>query len=201
MKKIVGLLAGFVCLFLIHTGSVLACESYTDYSTDELKELRDAINQSDADPLDRMLAFEKMMCSDSPNMRHYAMEQGMKNVDDPLVRNEIMLKALLEKRRIDVEIGTSKDMTKNDKAFVAEQGGVYSHKVTYRSEPEGCIGLYQTEKCDSTYSLIISGDRVELNYQQVSGTFRLSKAGELVGTIRARNHQNYTQLPAVIKLF
>ena len=59
-----------------------------------------------------------MACSDSPNLRHYAFMQGLINIEEPFLRNEIMLKALMEKQRVDVELGASSEMTKGDKEFV-----------------------------------------------------------------------------------
>ena len=119
------------------------------------------------------------------------------------MRNEIMLKALMEKKRVDVELGSSKDMTKDDKAFVTKHAAVYSGMVAYRSQSAGCIALgsRSRDSCDTNHALVISGDRVELNHGYVSGLFRLSREGELVGTLRAQNHPKYTRLPAVIKLF
>ena len=49
--------------------------------------------------------------------------------------------------------------------------------------------------------MFIVGDKVELNYSRVSGEFRLSGSGELVGTLRASDRGEYTRIPAVIKLF
>lgn len=192
-----------LCLFFLSVGVAVACESYDDYSTDELKELRGVLNNAEADPFDRMEALERMACSDSPNIRHYAFRQGLLNIEEPFLRNEIMLKALMEKKRVDVELGSSKEMTKDDKAFVTRHAEVYSGMVAYRSQSVGCIvlGSRARDSCDTGSALVISGDRVELNHGNVSGLFRLSREGELVGTLRAQNHSKYTRIPAVIKLF
>ena len=142
-----------------------------------------------------------MACSDSPNLRHYAFMQGLINIEEPFLRNEIMLKALMEKQRVDVELGASSEMTKGDKEFVKKHAGVYSKRVIFRSQPAGCISFYSRDSCGSSQGLFASGDRVEFNDGHVSGLFRLSREGELVGTLRAQNHEKYTRIPAVIKLF
>lgn len=201
MLKYIVKLCGMLSLFALSVGLAFACDEYTDYTTDELKELRSVLNNDDADPFDRMEALERMACSDSPNIRHYAYKQGLENIQEPFLRNEVMLRALMEKTRIDVELGNSREMTKDDKAFVATHGGMYSHHVKYRSSSQGCIGFYYNDKCAPASGMMISGDKVELNYSHVSGVFRLSGAGELVGTLRAQNHSKYTRIPAVIKLF
>ena len=143
-----------------------------------------------------------MACSDSPNLRHYAFMQGLINIEEPFLRNEIMLKALMEKQRVDVELGASSEMTKGDKEFVKKHAGVYSKRVTSRSQSAGCISFNaRDDSCGSSQGLVVSGDRVEFNDSHVSGLFRLSREGELVGTLRAQNHEKYTRIPAVIKLF
>lgn len=190
----------FVCVAGLYSGAVHACNGFSEYSITELKEFREMLSKPDADPLDRLFAFEQMACSDRPSIRSYALKVGLNTITDPLVRNEIMLKALMQKKRIDVELGSSKNQTDDDKKFIAEHAGVYSRNVTFQSEPDGCVSLYGGS-CDVAYSLFIMGDKVELNYSQVLGQFRLSSSGELVGTLRAGQGAKFTQIPAVIKLY
>ena len=181
-------------------GAACACDKYSDYTIDEIKEFRAMLGKDDADPLDRLFAFEQMVCSDRPNIRSYAIKQGLNTIQDPLVRNEVMFRAMMQKTRIDVELGNSRELTDFDKKFLAEHGDMYSRLVSARKEEAGCISMYGNN-CDSRYSIFINGDKVELNYSPISGEFRLSGNGELVGTIRADNNARYTRIPAVIKLF
>lgn len=185
---------------VFQSGVIFACEKLTPYSTEELKEYLEILGKSDADPLDRMFAVEKLACSDNPNLRNYAMKAGLKNSVDPLVRNQVMLKAMMQKKRIDVELNSNEQLTNHDKKFISTNAGIYSKIVAYRSEKEGCVSLYD-KKCIPTRSLFIIGDKVEYNYNSVFGEFRLSKTGELVGFLRAENNSNYSRIPAVIKLF
>ena len=191
----------FTTLALLHSGAAYACEEYSSYSIAEIKEFRDMLGKADADPLDRMFAFEQMACSDRPNIRNYALREGLNNIKDSLVRNEILFKAVMLKKQIDVELGTTKKLTKTDKSFVLQHGGVYSQFVKYRSETEGCLSLYYKDQCEVGSSLFVSGGKVTLNYSGVSGSFALSDNGELVGSLRAANSAYYTHIPAVIKLF
>lgn len=199
MKYLNGLLK-LISILLAGVSVASACDKYADYTIDELKEFRAMLGKEDADSLDRLFAFEQMVCSDSPNIRSYAVKQGLNTIQDPLVRNEVMLRAMMQKTRIDVELGDNRELTDDDKKFIAEHGGLYSRLIANRTEEAGCIGL-NGKKCDSRYSVFIQGDKVELNYSPISGEFRLSGNGELVGTIRADNNARYTRIPAVIKLF
>lgn len=185
---------------LLPVQSVFACDTYTNFSTDEIKELRGLLGAPDIDPLDRRDAFLAMVCAGNPNLRHYAIKESMKVAKDSLLRNEIMMKSMMLKTRIDIELNDNRSLTKQDKAFVATHGGRYSHPVMFRSEEQGCIGLYRPD-CRQRNSLFIVGDRVEYNYDSVKGEFWLSETGELVGTLRAGNYDYYTHIPAVIKLF
>jgi len=198
--KILNTLLKLTLMMLVSVSAAFACDKYADYTIDEIKEFRAMLGKEDADPLDRLFAFEQMVCSDRPNIRSYAIKQGLNTIQDPLVRNEVMFRAMMQKTRIDVELGNSRDLTDSDKQFVATNGGLYSKLVVSRSEEAGCISLYR-KSCDSAYSLFIVGDKVELNYGKVFGEFRLSGNGELVGTLRADNDAKYTRIPAVIKLF
>ena len=111
----------------------LACEKFTRYSTEEAKEYRDMLNKADADSLDRLSAFQRLVCSDNPILRNYAIQQGLKNSKDPLVRNQVLLDAMMQKERIDIEMYSNDQLTKQDKEFIAKHAGIYSATVVYRS--------------------------------------------------------------------
>lgn len=199
MKHMMKLLVASLALLL--QGAALACDKYVNYPMEEIKEYRDMLLKPDADPLDKLHAFELLACSDRPNIRHYALKNGFDNIDEPLVRNEIMLKAMLQKTRIDVELGDNGELTEADKNFIAQHGGVFSNIVSYRSEKDGCISLYDKRSCDVDSSYFIRGNKVELIYSGAWGKFELSASGELVGTLRPQNTAYHTHIPAVIKLF
>jgi len=200
MRRINAIVA-LIGLCLAYPNILIACESYVEISLDEIKEYRDVLQKEGSDPLDRLFAFEQMACSDSPNIRHYAMKEGLDNIKDPLVRNEIMLKAMMQKTRIDVELASAKTLTAKDKDFIANNGGTYSKLIVFKSESDGCISLYGRDVCDGRYSLWVKGDKVELNYSPVVGQFQLTDSNELVGTLRAGDNASYTNIPAIIKLF
>ena len=196
-----GLMIFIAALLSLQTMPVHACETRIQHSIEEIKELRDMLQKAEADPLDRLFAFEELACSERPTVRNYAIKEGLENLADPLVRNEIMLRAMLQKTRVDVVLGNSRTLTTDDKKFINEHGGVYSRQIAFRSTESGCLSLHNGKSCHTANSIFIRGDQVELNYSHVSGEFRLSETGELVGTIRAQNSAKFTRIPAVIKLF
>jgi hypothetical protein len=187
-------------IVMLHTQAV-ACEKFHSLSNEEMKENRDMLVKPDADPLDRMFAFEQLVCSDNPSLRDYAIKMGLTNSADPLVRNQVLLKAMMQKKKVVVELHPDKESTKSDKAFIAENAGVYSKIVHYRSEKEGCLSLSSDRECLAARSVFVKGNKVEYNLLSVYGQFELSQSGELIGFLRVADSSKYSRIPAVIKLF
>lgn len=184
---------------LVGLNKAFACDEYEPFTLEEIKEFRAVLQNKESSSLDMLFAFEQMACSDRPTVRHFALEEGLKNFKDPLVRNEILLRAIMQKSTINIVLSETRDLTSKDKAFIAQHAGVYSHDIVYRSMPDGCIGLY-TKDCQVAYSVFIHGDKVQFRYGVIIGEFVLADTNELVGTIRGGKTKDYTQIPAVIKL-
>lgn len=187
-------------LWLLPWQSANACEEFRSLSAAEMKEFRDKLAEADADPLDRMFAFEELNCSDKPAIRAYAVREGLKNATDPLVRHQIMFEALMQKTRIDVELSKAGKLKGGDKRFYDRNAGVYSREVSFRDRASGCIGI-SFNRCDSSASLIISGDKVEYTHGAMIGVFKLTEQNELVGFLRPDNRPEYSKIPAIIRLF
>lgn len=177
-----------------------ACEKFMSFSIGELKEYRSYLTAEEADPFDRLAAFEKLVCSDNPNIRNYAIKEGLNNATEPLVRNQVMLVAMLQKKRVDVTLKGSAELTEKDKEFIAKHDAVYKRNVASVSQKEGCVSMNGKE-CENSYSIFIIGDRAEFNYSGVRGTFELSNAGQLVGYLRGGSGERYSNIPAIIELF
>lgn len=180
--------------------SANACEEYRDLTNGEIKEFRDKLIETGADPLDRLFAFEELVCSDRPTVRNYAIREGLRSATDPIVRHQILLEALMQKTRIDVEMTRSKKLKDGDKRFFDEHSGIYSRNVTFRDRAQGCIGL-NYNSCEPGDSLFVKGEVVELNRGYMVGLFKLTPQNELVGYVRPQANRNYSNIPAIIKLF
>jgi len=199
MKK--NILLPFLCIaiVIITNNFSLSCEKYQQYPVEELKNARKMLLDVNADPFDRSFAFDILSCSNDPALRHFAIKTGLENVNDSLIRSKILLKALVQKKRIDIELGSNSTLSERDKEFVERHGGVYSKLVVATLIESGCVSLRELYEgnCDSSRSMFIHGDTVEFNYEGVTGKFTLSKAGELVGYIKAEMSNNYGKIPAV----
>ena len=104
MSFVKSLLAGLAGLVLFAATPVLACETYKALSATELKEFRDKLAEQDADPIDRLFAYQELACSDQPVMRAYAIRAGMENAKDPILRQQIAFDALMALPRVDIEL-------------------------------------------------------------------------------------------------
>lgn len=178
----------------------LACESFANLGADELKSYRDKLVEEAADPIDRLFAFQQLICSSSPAVRAYAVREGLRTSTDPLVRHQIMLDALMQKQRLDVEMAPGPDATKADKEFAKEHSGVLVYPIAFVSATEGCLSLSQRDRCTAGASAHISGDKLELIHGYLVGEFRLTEGNELVGYVRASANANYSRIPAVVRL-
>lgn len=186
---------------LFFSSNAFACEEYQSLSPTELKEYRNKLVEKDADPFDRLFAFEGLVCSDKPAIRAFAIKEGLKSSSDELVRHQILIEAMMQKTRIDILLSASSKSTSDDKTFIKEHSGVYSRIVKFRSRQNGCLGLFNDRGCFSGRSMIITGGRVELTNGNLIGVFDLSPENKLIGFIRASEHPKYSRIPAVIELF
>lgn len=178
-----------------------ACEDYKVIDNTQLKEFRDKLLEAEADPLDRLFAFQELVCSDNPTIRTYAVREGLRASRDPLVRQQIMFDAMMGKTRLDIELTATVDATQKDKQFIKENAGVWSAPVAYVSAQEGCMSLYQSNTCSKGLSVYVRGDAVEIGYNRLIGDFRLADDNKLVGFIRVSGTSDYGRIPATIALF
>lgn len=203
MRFGLGWIGAVAVLGLVLTAqSASACEEYVNHDVADLKEYRDKLTEQGADPFDRLFAFEQLVCSSNPTLRAYAVREGMRNASDPIVRHQILLDAMLQKKRLDIELTVGSNATSADKSFVKGQSGVLVFPVAYASPSEGCISLNDriNDRCDRGRAVYIRGDNVELTYYDLIGEFFLTDADELVGFVRVKDRAEHGRIPAVIKL-
>lgn len=182
------------------TGTAAACEEFVAIPESEAKEARDKLLQSDADPMDRLFAFQKLVCSNQPVLRNYAVREGLKSTTEPLVREQIMLDALLQKTRLDITLVPGSGASKKEKDYAKDRSNLLSFEVRTASAEHGCLSLYAANGCQMIYSAVIKGDKLELNYTPLVGEFRLSDTNELVGFVIPRPG-HFGRIPAIIQLF
>lgn len=178
----------------------MACEGYVELSMQDAKEYRDKLQEQGADPLDRMFAFQQLVCSSNPILRAYAVREGLKAANDPLVRQQIMFDSLMQKTRLEIEMTAGSKATKADKAFIKELSGIWVLEVRYASREHGCLSFDRYDGCKKARALFIRGDNVEFSYNNAIGEFFLSDSNELVGFVRVNGRSDYSRIPAVIKL-
>ncbi len=186
---------------LMASAANAACEDgYEKLTLEQAKEYRDKLIEQGAVPLDRQFSFAKLVCSDNPQLRDYAVREGLKSTNDPLIRNQILLDALLQKTRLDIKLARpASSASKETKTFVEGAAGLLSYQVRYTSPSEGCISLYSKDQCSPGNSLYVRGNKVEFSYESIVGEFRLTDGNELLGYVVP--HSRIGKLDAVIELF
>jgi len=183
--------------------NALACDEYVSVSQQDLKADRDKLADKGADPLDRLFAFRQLACSGDPTIRAYSVQAALESSNDPVLRNAVLLEAMLSKSRVDVEFKAGKDATAGDKDALHDLGGLVSLPVYYHSSEQGCISFQDSDQCQPRYSAFVKGDKVEFGYGNHSliGEFQLTESNELVGYLHIDSGQASGKMPAVIKLF
>jgi len=180
--------------FISLSGYASACEQYNSIPMEELKEYRDKLIEAGADPFDRLFAFEKLVCSDKPTIRSFAIEAGMKSASDDIIRHEILLQAILQRKQIVVEL-ISTNANKNQKKYIDRMGGALLVTVRGKFPEEGCVSWTNEDKCEGWF-LHISGGKATLNGNGYDGFFELSETGQLLGYVRYSG----VRIPAKIPL-
>lgn len=189
-----------ILAILSSAAAAQACEQYKSLSTAEMKEYRDKLIEAEADPLDRLFAFEELSCSDNPTIRAYAIREGIAAAKDPLVREQIAFASMMSKIRVDIELVTDSSTSAADKKRVQELSGLWSRNVAFRSPQHGCISLYSNRECSTSSSLFVKGDKIEMNYDDILGEFHLTSDNVFAGFIRFDDRAENGRVPAVIKL-
>lgn len=177
-----------------------ACEEYVSHEIEELKEYRDKLREPNADPFDRLYAFEQLICASNPTLRAFAVREGLRSASDPIVRHQILLDSMMQMKRLDIELTAGRNATKADKEYVNARSGILALQIPYASAEEGCLSLDHRNKCLLQRSVFIRGDNVKLTYDNLIGEFRLGDGAELIGFIRVLNQPQHGRIPAVIKL-
>lgn len=170
----------------------IACEDFVDLTVAEMKEYRDKLKEADADPFDRLFAFEQLSCSSDPTVRNIAIKLGLQNSKDSLVRNKIVLEATMQLKRLDIQL---KKPQKNNSLY-ENSGGVLSNEIRYRNASEGCLGWASRDSCEGYY-FSVSGDKAILQGNGYDGAFEFTEANQFIGYVR----YNRERLDATIDLF
>lgn len=178
-----------------------SCEEYQALSDADTREFSSKLLDPSADSLDRLFAFQKLVCSSNPVIRAYAVREGFNTVKDPLVREQILFDAMFDKSSIVIEFYKTDAFSKKDKEYISKNSGFISSTVKYRSSTEWCLSLNNGDRCDPNYSVKISGSKVEMKYNAFVADFRLTESNELVGFVLPEAGRGYGKIPAIIKLF
>ncbi len=194
MKKFWAALAMITAIGMADTAT--ACETFKTIAASEIKEYRDKLGEADADPIDRLFAYQELACSDQPVVRAYAIRIGLETARDPILRQQIAFDALMQMPRIDVQL-SSEGVQGEAKKFLSKNGLVLSYNVVFRDTQKGCLSFNWTNGCDANNVINVKGDTILYNIRGAIGTLTLSETGEYIGSLRYEG----SAIPAKIKIY
>lgn len=177
----------------------LACDSYKSMSQDQAQKLLEVIANKAAKQLDRVFAFETLVCADVPAVREYAKQEGLKAATDPVTRGQVLLEILMQMEHVRIDFIDNPSLPKQDRDWIAGYKGSYLYNISYRDRVRGCLSLSSKNECNQDYQFKIRGTKVELYNGSVQGLFELQSDNSLRGYVRRDNKS--TQIPTKIELF
>jgi hypothetical protein len=185
-----------IAISVLLSPSARACDSFEPLTADEARSLMDVIKSENADAFDKIFAFDKLACSDSPVIRDYAMREGLASKIDSVTRAQILLATILQKSRYHIILMDDAKLGVGEKAYVRKNGGNLYFDRSFADRENGCVGLYY-DRCDHP-NLYIRGWSVLLNTSRLRGEFKLQEDTRLMGFVQP---QGIGPIPAELDLF
>lgn len=181
VAKLVQLSGLLIAAALMAVSQAGACEGYKSVPQDQAQKLLDILGNRNAKSIDRVLAFETLACSDMPAVRRAALEEGLKNVSDRILREQILLEVLMQKDSISLELLDGSSLPHIARENIRRTGGSIHYRFFYKNRLEGCISLSSRRECNPRTMIRISGDKIELFDRNNTAQLQLQPDNSLRG--------------------
>lgn len=170
-----------VCLSPV---SAAACDEYVTVDRAQAADLMAVVRDAQADPLDQLFAFETLMCASQPGLRDLALRTGVTS-GNPSIQGQVVLRALLEKEVVAVELVEAEGLSKQHYEVIAARP-YKMLSVTHRDFAAGCLSFHSRDQCEPASVMTITGVgavmNVGVNNDRIAGEFRLDGAA-LMGQV------------------
>lgn len=198
LRRLIGPLAG---LAAFAAPALAGCDGYIAVDNAQAKEAMALLSKPEGDPIDKLSAFELLTCSDKPVLRAYAMKSGLNGISDEVVRGQILMEMLIQRKLIRVLMKKSSALDQEGKELVERVNGVLDFENRYQDRTQGCVSLAQTSECENNASLYFRGTTVDLmySYNSLTGQFTLTPDNKLLGVMRVGGRS--ADIPSEIILF
>ncbi len=189
-----------ICLSLAFPALGTACEAYKSVPQDQAQAMLDALGNPKAKSLERVFAFQTLACSDIPSVRRVAMEQGLKNGNDPVLRGQVLLEILMQKDAVNLDLLDTPNLPPLSRDFIKRRGGSMLYTFRFKDRAQGCISIGYNHECDRTRKITISGDKIQIldGNQSAHADLQLQPDNTLRGLWKRRDD---APIPVRITLF
>ncbi|MFO1033741.1 MAG: hypothetical protein U1E15_06615 [Hyphomicrobiales bacterium] len=180
------LMGPLAALLVLAGPAFAACDEYIAVDNAQAKEAMALLSKPEGDPIDKLSAFELLSCSDKPVLRAYAMKSGLNGISDEIVRGQILMEMLMQRKLIRVMMKRSSNLDQEGKELVERVNGVLDFENRFQDRTQGCVSLGQTTECEKNASLYFRGTTVDLmySYGSLTGQFTLTPDNKLLGVMR-----------------
>lgn len=187
-----------ILLSLIVLGSpAFACDKFLTIDPQQQKEDFAVLQLETADQIDRITAFNTLICSDQVAVRRKALQDGLSAT--PEIRSEVIFRALAGSMTINIRLLDSGGLSDAHYDYIRSNPFV-SHEVKFSDAGRSCVSLYHNDRCDGGYAFSVRGDQVDYRYNDNMGSFRLTD-GKLSGEVSLEVGRERLTFPAEIILF
>ena len=193
----------FLLFVLVYTQTTALanCTEYSHYPDAEIEQYIGILQNSEKSEIQRSIAYDKIACSDNPNYRQYALEIGLQDTSNSLLRSKILMDAMMSKDIFVIDLIEPSNLSKESKDYIKENSGQLRFKAYQRDPTEGCITIYIHSKCGSDRQVKVTGQYVEVTFINFYGKFELTPNNDLKGYVISSGGAKTGKIPAKLNLF
>ncbi len=183
-------------LALFAAAPALACERYQEFDPIQLKEDFAALNNAEADPVDRIVAFSTLVCSEQPAVRKRAIEDGKAATVD--IQSAALYYDLAANNAVTIRL---LDRSGLSEAHYNEirAAPLRAYTINYRDPTKNCLSIYYNDKCSGDYHVSVNGRTVQFRYNDAVGVFTLDGT-DLTGEVTFAIKRERLTFPARLEM-
>lgn len=191
-----------ILLGVLAAGSATAqtCEKKIQFDNAQVKEGMTVLRNNEAEELDRIFAFEEMMCAARDTVRGAAMNAAAKSSSEAL-REAALRERMASRDSFIVNLVDDGNLTEEAATYIRENRSL-SYQVQKKAPEFDCFVLFRSGRspsCSGGRIVDQSGTSVSLQYDGLHGDFQLAEDGKLRGYIVPEDGQ--LKIPAEMDIF
>lgn len=190
------LFAATLTLAILTALPALACDKFQQIDPVQMKADFATLNDTGADPVDRITAFSTLICSDNPAVRKRAIEDG--KTADTDIQSAALYYDLAANNTITIRLLDQTGLTDAHYEQIRSQP-LRAYDVRFLEPAKSCLSIFYNDKCNGTYQFSVNGKTVQFRYDKDRGVFVLGDTG-LTGEVTYVIDRRPLTFPARIEL-